>query len=230
MPQLPTILDDMLNKCRSTCATDSKQLLLIEQFQNTYKPEDVINWYTQETFLYRLLNQALRTQDVNNIFQFRLVIIDLYRQLNQLFQSSMSSIQRHTVYRGQRMSYSEIQNLHSNTNGLISWNSFVSTTLHETRAKSFSQKAKPEERKETVAVVFALILDPEIARTINKPFADISGQSRYASEAEVLLSIGTVFRLDKVEQLSSDTWNVTATMCTFLDDPQVRLVFSFYSF
>lgn len=228
MPQVPTIGDDMLNVCRSACTNDLKQLPLIEKFQNTYKPEDAIHWYSQETFLYRLLNQALRTQDANNIFQFRLIIIDLNRQLNELFQSSISNMQRLTVYRGQRMSYSEIEKLRNNTSGLISWNSFVSTTLNETRANRFAQRGTPEERKKTVAVKFKLILNAEVARTTNKPFADISGQSRYASEAEVLLSMGTVFRLDTVEQSSSDIWNVTATMCTFLDDPQVSLVFSFF--
>ena len=228
MPQFPTISDDMLNVCRSTCANDARQLSLIEKFQNTYKPEDAINWYTQETFLYRLLNQALRTQDSNDIFQFRLIIIDLHRQLNQLFQSSTPNMQRFTVYRGQRMSYSEIEKLRNNTSGLISWNSFVSTTLNETRANRFAQKGTLEARKETIAVKFELILDSEVARTTNKPFADISGQSRYASEAEVLLSMGTVFRLDKVELSSSDMWTVTATMCTFLDDPEVSPVFSFF--
>jgi hypothetical protein len=68
MPKLPTACDEMLDACRLTCLNDPEQLRMIEEFRQTYKPEDVIKWYTRETFLYRLLNQALRTENIDTIF------------------------------------------------------------------------------------------------------------------------------------------------------------------
>ena len=228
MPKLPTAMSEMIEACRLACADDIRQLRMIEEFQRTYKPEDVIHWYTCETFLYRLLNQALRTENVDTIFQFRMIIIDLTQQLACLFQSSVYSTPTLTVYRGQRMTVTEIEKLKNNIGGLISMNSFVSTTIIEAKAHEFSRKYKPGQQEKTVPVVFKLTLDVALAKTINKPFANISKQSRHASEAEVLLSMGTVFRIKSIEPASTDIWYVTAVMCSSFEDAQVsNLNFTF---
>jgi hypothetical protein len=41
--------------------------------------------------------------------------------------------------------------------------------------------------------------------------------------------MGTVFRIEKINQQSSDLWHVTATMCTGFEDPQVSIDFNFFS-
>ena len=221
MPKLPTAFDEMIEACRMACADNIKQLQMIDEFQQTYKPEDIIKWYTRETFLYRLLNQALRTENVDNIFPFRIIITDLMQRIACLSQSSTYPTPTLTVYRGQRMTVTEIDKLLNNINGLISMNSFVSTTLIEAKAHDFSHKYKPGQQEKTVPVVFKLTLDVALAQAINKPFADISKESRYAAEAEVLLSIGTTFRIQSIESSTTGTWYVTAAMCSSFEDLQV---------
>lgn len=227
MPQLPTVRDDMLAECRRACLNDCQQM---DEFLVTYKPEDAINWYMRETFLYRLLNGALRTEDIDIIFQFRMIIIDLCRQLTKLFESKTDLSRALTVYRGQRMARGEIQELRDNISGFFSMNSFVSTTSTERNTLRFLEKPKQGQHDQTVAVLFKLILDVEIARKTNKPFANISHLSRFSGEDEILLIMGTVFKIETVEEQSSDLWHVTATMYTFLDEPEVSINFNSFQY
>jgi hypothetical protein len=229
MPQPPTACNEMLAECRLACINDPIELEKIDEFREKYKPEDAIYWYTCESFLYRLLNRALRTEDIDIIFKFRMIVIDLCRQLAQLFESTNYTIPTLTVYRGQRMAPSEMKKLCNNIGGLISMNSFVSTTLNEATTRRFLQESKHGQQEQTVAVLFKLTLDVEIARKTNKPFADIRNQSYFPLEEEILLSMGTVFRIEKINQESSDIWHVIATMCTAFDDPQVSIDFHLFS-
>jgi hypothetical protein len=137
MPQLPTACNEMLAECRLACVDDSVQLRQIDEFREKYKSEDAVYWYTREIFLYPLLNRALRTENVDIIFKFRMIIIDLCRQLAHLFDSATYTTPTLTVYRGQRMSPCEIEKLCNNVSGLISMNSFVSTTLNEKETRRF---------------------------------------------------------------------------------------------
>jgi hypothetical protein len=102
-------------------------------------------------------------------------------------------------------------------------NSFVSTTANRERTRFFLEKQN--QQAGTVGVLFILTLDVELAREANKPFADIRSRSYYPREEEVLLSMGTVFRIDKINQQSAELWHVTATMCPTFDDPQVSIEF-----
>ena len=222
MPQLPSACKEMLDECRLACGNDRKQLEKIDEFRETYKPEKALHWYTRQTFLYPQLNRALRTENIDVIFKFRMIIIDLCRQLTQLFESTTYTTPTVMVYRGQRMALPEIEKLRNNIHGLISMNSFVSTSKNEKRTESFLRKPRQEQDK-TVGVLLKLTLNLDVARDMNKPFADISNFSEYKKEEEVLLTMGTVFRIEEVKNQSSDLWHITATMCSFLDDPQVRI-------
>jgi hypothetical protein len=222
MPPLPTACDDMLAECRLTCSNDPAQLRNIDELRKEYKPERAVYWYTRPTFLYKELNRALRTENVDIIFKFRLIVIDLYRQLTQLFESATYTTPILTVYRGQRMAPFEIEKLRNNISGIFSMNSFVSTTSNEQVARRFLTNSA-QQQKETVAVLFKLTLNVQVARETNKPFADIRSLSYYPSEEEILLSMGTVFRIEEIKQQSSNLWHVAAIMCTGLADPQVSI-------
>jgi hypothetical protein len=63
-------------------------------------------WYLRESFLYRLLNKALRTQDIHLLFIFRFFIRDIQQQLKQLQSADLKF-----VYRVQLMTIEEFDNL-----------------------------------------------------------------------------------------------------------------------
>ena len=77
----------MVNVCRWEYRDNSNELNVIKEFTENYTSDQAIHWYTRDSFLYRLLNKALRSQNIDIIFKFRLIIADVYKQLNELFEA-----------------------------------------------------------------------------------------------------------------------------------------------
>jgi hypothetical protein len=84
-------------------------LQIINEFKENYSLDKSIWWYKRETFLYRLLNESLRTQNIDLLFGLRFLI---------------------RLYRGQLISDEELDILKQSKGKLISMNSFFSTTLN----------------------------------------------------------------------------------------------------
>ena len=57
--------------------------------------------YTRDTFVYRLLNHALRVQEIDVICKFGFFVKDLYQQLEQLYTDTPQESRAKVVYRGQ---------------------------------------------------------------------------------------------------------------------------------
>ncbi|CAF4434462.1 unnamed protein product [Rotaria sp. Silwood2] len=115
-----------------------------DDFEKNYCPKRAFWWYTSDSFVYRLLNRALRTQDIEIIFTFRFFVNDLHNQIEQIYHQYLNSYsstienRQLTVYRGQRLSMTELDLLKRNENELISINSFFSTTLNLNLAQIFA--------------------------------------------------------------------------------------------
>src|SRR5205823_6446303 len=102
--------------CRNYYRGNLKELENINEFEETYKSNDAIFWYTRQSFVYRLVNKALRTEDYEALLIFRFFIIDLcenlrikYIDLKHRQEQEGSSIV--ISYRGLKLSPSEIYNL-----------------------------------------------------------------------------------------------------------------------
>ncbi|CAF1411242.1 unnamed protein product [Adineta steineri] len=214
MPQLPTAKEEILEAWRQACDTQHDETHLINEFRQNYTPEEAFRWYTRDTYLYKSLNQALRFENIDRIYKFRFFIVDLHRQLTREFQSFVYAKEIFTVYRGQRMTKDEMEKLRHNLHGLVSMNRFFSTTVNEQVTRNFLTAKTLGQQQTTVAVLWKMVLRSDIARQSQKPFADIQKFSAFSNEAEILLSMGTVFRIDKIEQHSPDFYCFDLTMCT----------------
>ncbi|CAF2958556.1 unnamed protein product [Rotaria sp. Silwood2] len=62
---------DMLHECYLYYANNEVEQKKIAKFTSTYTLESAINWYTRDAFVYRLINKAFRTKDIDTIFKFR---------------------------------------------------------------------------------------------------------------------------------------------------------------
>jgi hypothetical protein len=78
------IFDDLLNECRCIHRDNRCQTQLIDEFEKEYEPSKAIWWYTRDSFLYRLINMALRTKNIMIILKFRFIIQDIYQQLKAM--------------------------------------------------------------------------------------------------------------------------------------------------
>ncbi|CAF3454845.1 unnamed protein product [Rotaria sp. Silwood2] len=118
--------DDMIEKLRLYYRNNKKQLKNIEEFDREYQSENSIRWYTGQPFLYKQLNRALRTEDINLLYTFRYFIYDLCKQLEQEFQQQQEDFDSIILlYRGVRLSSDEVKKLEANVGKLLSTNGYV---------------------------------------------------------------------------------------------------------
>ncbi|UJR38726.1 hypothetical protein I4U23_031391 [Adineta vaga] len=179
--------------CEKEYVNNDTQLSTLQQFKDSYVPEKALYWYTRDIFIYRILNKALRVQNTHILFQFRFFIQDMYIQLKKLqHQQDQIPIR---VYRGQLLSKQELDVLKTSKGQLISMNSFLSTTL-DRQMSLFFVSSKDDD---LCRVLFEINIDPQVS-SISKPFANISSQSHFADEQEILFMIASTFQMIDISQ------------------------------
>ncbi|CAF4326054.1 unnamed protein product, partial [Rotaria sordida] len=119
----------LVEYCRITYADDDYQLSLIDDFELEYNKTLAIEWYTKESFLYSMMNRALRCQDIETIMKMGFFISDLHKQIEKLYNEQKNQHEVITVYRGQGMSLDEFEKLKTSIGGLLSFNNFLSTSI-----------------------------------------------------------------------------------------------------
>ncbi|UJR34504.1 hypothetical protein I4U23_021912 [Adineta vaga] len=228
MPQTESAKTDMLTESRAQYHGQAVQLDIIQEFENDYSKNLSNNtiwwWYTRECFLYRLLNKALRTENIDIIFKYRFFIKDLHEKLCELHANASSDI--FVVYRGQAMSIAEINVLSTNIDGLISFNTFVSTSENKNGAILFAKEAV-DKRSNVEPVLFEITLLQSMSSVVtSQPYANIKEWSLFKEEEEVLLSLGTICRVASVEEPSAKTSFVCHVKLNMKDkdDEQLKML------
>ena len=190
---------EMFDECRKYYENHSKMLRAIRIFEDKYRPESAIHEYTKDSFVYRIINHALRTQNIPIIRKFRPFIRDLHQQLYNEYVTSLRLKKQpiHVVYRGQTMALNEIEYLRtvcSSRNPVITLPAFGSTSLDPDIAFKF---ASPE--RDRLPCVFEIIIPDEYHQEqihkveYEQVFAKISSFSAIKNEKEVLFSLATHF-------------------------------------
>ncbi|CAF3732894.1 unnamed protein product [Rotaria sp. Silwood1] len=185
--------EELINLCKQIYDGNKLELRNVEEFEQTYTPETAVWWYTKQCFLYKLLNKALRAQDIDMLIAFRFFISDLYQQLKELYlmTSHLESITR--VYRGQALPTHELDGIKSIIGQHLSLNSFLSTSLDREVALRFIPSI-PTANKEKI--LFEIDIDPLVKNV--KPYANISSYSYFQTEAEVLFMLGSIFKIQSI--------------------------------
>ncbi|CAF1270360.1 unnamed protein product [Adineta steineri] len=119
------------------------------------------------------------------------------------------------VYRGQRMSRLELEQLQNMIDQLVVVKSILSTSTSREVAKiflSYSHDSQTEDQKKPV--LFEIDADPHMYRDEKKPFANITELSNFDTEEEVLFMYGSIFRLTDV-YYQDDIWNVKMSLWKF---------------
>lgn len=197
LPQNDQAKKQMLDLCRQYYRGNFNQLQLIDEFDGSYEAERAIEWYSKESFVYKLVNKALRSEDIDQLYTFRFFIIDLSksvaREHRKIVRSGETSL---TVYRGLKLSHEELQQLQENQGKLISTNGYLSTSRQ--RQKAFDFAMKRTKRSDAFPTLFEINCDIQQLPD-DVVFADISQFSDYPDEEEVLFDLSAVFRLEDVE-------------------------------
>ncbi|CAM4783859.1 unnamed protein product [Rotaria magnacalcarata] len=202
---------EMIAEAKAIYHTNNIEQKKIKLFEETYCPTRAFWWYTYDSFVYRLLNKALRTQDIEIIFKFRFFINDLCNQIEQFYYRYLerhSSTTNHdlTVYRGQRLSTAEVNLMKNNVNELISMNSFLSATLNKEIALLFADTSDQSNESSPLQSVLFIIDISNMSKEMTS-FAFIQNYACCPDEEEVIFSLGAVFKVQSVEA-DEKMWHV----------------------
>lgn len=203
---------ELVAVCREEFKNKAHEISHIDDFEQNYTADRAIWWYTRPSFLYRLLNKALRVQNIDRIYNFRFFIRDLHQQLSE-HQSSATL----RVYRGQLMTKKELAVLQGSVDKFISINSFFSTSFNRELALLFVRNVEDCER-----VLFQIDASPQ--SNGDKPFANIAQLSSFPDESEVLFMLGSIFRVANVNSEDNSLWTIHLTLSSD-DDYEIKPIF-----
>ncbi|CAF4544471.1 unnamed protein product [Rotaria sp. Silwood2] len=208
---------EMIEFCRQYYVTNISELRLIDKFEANYEPTQAIWWYTGNSFVYKMLNQALRSQDIDLLYKFRFFIKDLHVQLVTLCISMLNTPNTNILYRGQGMRRNEFLQLQQN--GFLSFSNFLSTTMDKALAEIYVQTSQ-----DTVGVLFEIEGSEDVVK-YNTPFTCIENLSHFPIEKEVLFSMGSIFRIKSIVKIENkeDCYRVKLMLTDTEDEELITL-------
>ncbi|CAF2021758.1 unnamed protein product [Rotaria magnacalcarata] len=204
-------LEILVDHCRDQYTDNDFELKKIDEFFRDYRLKSPIFWYTYATFIYYMLNQALRTQEVGSIITMGVFVRDLHKNIEQLHseQSNGHKTGSFVVYRGQGVSNYDFEKIKRSEGGLLSFNSFLSTSIDHDVSFAFadSNRGNPD----LVGILFHITIDPLVSSI---PFASLDNVSHFTSEKEILFSMHSVFRIGEIKRIYDDDrfWQVELTL------------------
>jgi tetratricopeptide (TPR) repeat protein len=204
---------DMFGACRLHYIDVPIERQKIDDFAKDYKATNPILYYTQDSFLFRSVGKAFRSEDFEDIFKFRRYIYDLHWELDKLAKPSQTEPDILRLYRGKKLRIPVLQQLKDSKGALLSMNGFLSTTFNREMARQIFAGVG-QNRLDYESVLFEFCID---RTTINRAYAEIAACSQYPSEEEVLFSIGSVWRIGSVKLSNDSLWIVELSSCHDVD-------------
>lgn len=212
-------IKNLVKYCRDQGIDESE----LNNFKTTYNQKSPIWWYTAETFLYSLLNKALRSVDMEAIMKLGFFIRNLHQQLQHLFAEQSGSFQQiFQVYRGQGLSQEDFQQLRDMKGGILSFNNFLSTSKNPQVAMNFAENAI-RKNSQIVGVVFIITIELSKILASITPFAMIDNYSASPGDEEILFTMHTVFRIVDLKQ-TTDNHRLWEVKLTITDDNNPELI------
>ena len=198
IPYNKQAFDVMIEFCGIYYSNNQTRMEEIEKFSKAFTSDQAVSWYTRDSFIYRLINRALRSQEIQTIFIFAPFIANLHKQLVSLHREflEVGAPDLLTVYRGQQMQDNEIRKLCENIGGIIAMNTFFSTSLNRQLSRMFAQASQG-----FTAVLYEIVIDTNIPAA---PFSDVNEHSLMPGELEILFSVDAIFRVESVIEINDE--------------------------
>jgi len=196
--------NELITYCKKEYEGNPVELRHLHELEHDYSPSKALWWYTRESFFYKTLNAALRTQNIHMIFLYRSYIADICHLLQQ-YQCK----RRIEVYRSQLISTDELEDLKRYIGQFISMNSFLSTSIQ--RSVALFYLGDITQQIDLQRVLFEIDADSRVIKT--KSFADIATHSEFVEESEVLFALSSIFHLNSIHLGDDRVWIVRMTLC-----------------
>ena len=200
-----------VEECRRLFASKQSILRILDEFDKTYVPQRAVYWYTRNGFLYNLVNQSLRQQNFEALLLLHFFIHDLDEQLlaamDQIGNDEWEA--QENLYRGQRMSRNEIEELKASDH-MGFFYSFLSTTMNIEVARMFSGEGQIPRDEPIQSVLFHFSCS---TLKLSRGVANIQHLSDNEAEEEILFSPLYTFSVrDASFEEDKQLWKILCTM------------------
>jgi tetratricopeptide (TPR) repeat protein len=190
---------EMLTECRAYYRNDPTQLSQIDEFERTYDPNDAIRWYTKPSFLFSLINKALRSGDIQALYTFRYFIKSICDRLKEASASHFNV--PFQLYRGARLHRDEVKNL--DIGFFVATTSFFSCSRNRRVAEMFigvdSLTGKSPNRGREEKQQYVLFeIDVDLTKFPDTIVTDVSAQSEFPVEEEMIFMLSSTFIINKI--------------------------------
>lgn len=213
--------------CRKHYSGNENDLNTGDELEEYYHPPAALFWYTRDSFLYRILNRALRCRDDHTLITLSFFIRDIHDGLKRQQKKLANESKIIRVYRGQSMSTVELDRIKSNVGKFVSMNSFFSTTRNRQMASEIYAGANQRKLNDIEAgVLFEIDADTSLVSA--KPFADITERSAFdKEEQEILFMLGSIFKvIDVSRHDETNTWIIQLELSNE-EENSIKPVFEF---
>lgn len=199
------------------CSSNPDSPKLSDNFEEDYHRQTPIWWYTSDSFIYFVLNKALRTQEMDILMWMGYFLRALHKNIEQLHLEQMNDHQMKpfTVYRGQGFMKEDFEKMIRTKGGLMSFNNFLSTSTDPDVARFFADTTSSV--PDLIQIIFEMTIDTSVSSV---PFANLENIGQFnETEKEILFSMHTVFRIGDIESISDDSrcWRVKLTLASNTD-------------
>ncbi|CAF1471429.1 unnamed protein product [Adineta steineri] len=211
-------IKEFITYYRETFVENEYDLHNIEKLERDYHDQKPIWWYTYQYFLYSMLNQALRSMDVDIILRMGFFVNDLHRDIQRIHSEQFDDEQSDkifTVYRGQCLSKEDFTEMRKTKGGLLSFNNFLSTSKNRDVSLLFAPQTATNPN--LVGILFVMSINPTHSTT---PFASVSSVSYFHTEDEVLFSMHTVFRIGDIKPIDGNNHLYQVSLTLTSDNDQ----------
>jgi tetratricopeptide (TPR) repeat protein len=207
MKESSSDMEKLIKLCEEEYKDNKSELDVIHEFQQNYNSARALRWYTRQSFLFRMLNKALRVQNIDILFLFRFFIYDIYQQLlkNQCAQPIH-------LYRAQLLTNDELKMLKRAIGGFITMNTFLSTTIDQEVSLAYLDSMDSSDEYEMHRVLFEIDADPRLNGI--QPFANIIWLSYCFGQQEVLMMIGSIFRIVEIQHDENQACIIRLVLCS----------------
>jgi tetratricopeptide (TPR) repeat protein len=203
LPQDDQSKQEILDLCHHYYQNNQHKLKKIEEFQQSYNSEKVIESYVNEHFIHQLLNKALRTEDIEVMCAFRFFIIDLYTAIEQE-KEHLKDEGSFTLYREAQIPMEDLEKLKENIHKIISIDGFFTASRNTDVYLPFI--CSNFVMNNFQRVFFEIKADPSL-KTVS--FAKIKKTNGIEDAETVLFNLNSFFKIHSVHYDSIlDVWKV----------------------
>ncbi|CAF1019426.1 unnamed protein product [Rotaria sp. Silwood1] len=201
LPQNEQTKQHIIQLCKEYYHGNTKEIKLINEFEENYQTQDAIHWYLKQSFISKLINKALKIEDIDFLYQFRFFINDLSQNLHDQHEKILLSNETIlNVYRGMKLNKEEFNKLKENQGKLISINGYLLTNQQKSKAYDFVNKST--KRLDIISIIFHIQCD---IKNLNKNiiFGNINQSNNYFNEQDILFDLNACFQIESINEYQS---------------------------